>query len=49
MSPISRREFVGAGIGAAARRLIAVQGAGSGLLDFDLLPVGLEFLSENHG
>ena len=34
--------------GTASSCLIAIESAGSGLLDFNLLPVGFEFLGEDH-
>ena len=34
---------------AASRSLIAIKRAGSGLLDFDLLPVGFQFFGKDHG
>ena len=39
----------GANARASSRRLISKKRAGAGLLDFDLLPVGLEFFGEDHG
>ena len=39
----------GAYTGAASSALVAVQHAGAGLLNSNLLPVGFQFLGENHG